>query len=254
MIDREQFIQEQQLRKFVRRAIKHVHDKRLEEEVVLRSLVSKLIKEAAVSDTPPHGNTGINALKQLLKNTNILKVLKDGFKSLTTDPEQRRSFRAHVINGVQNILAPARTLDDAEEAGGMMAEPALAEAIEVDVEEGTPEIDEEDAFIDVEGEEKEEEDKFGIPGKDITGRNFAEDAFKQIEQPIVDKYEVLGSPEDQEHYYSYLLTNLKLYFDKWEEELEGDLDEPTTPEYEEEKSEQDTLDVGGADAAGDLDF
>ena len=109
MIDREQFIQEQQLRRFVRRAIKHVHDKRLEEETSLRSLISNLIKEAAVSDAPPHGNTGINTLKQLLKNTNILQVLKDGYKSLTTDPEQRKSFRAHVINGIQNLLAPARS-------------------------------------------------------------------------------------------------------------------------------------------------
>ena len=43
-----------------------------------------------------------------------------------------------------------------------------------------------------------------------------------------------------------------MYFDTWEQELEGTPEEPTTPEYEQEKTQQDTMDVGGAEAAGDL--
>ena len=38
-----------------------------------------------------------------------------------------------------------------------------------------------------------------------------------------------------ELFYDYLLTNLKLYFDKFEDELAPSLEEPTTPEYEAEK-------------------
>ena len=258
MIDREQFIQEQKLRQHVRRAINHVRNLRLQEqseEDKLRGVIRRLISEAAVSEDPPHSNTGINALKHLLKNTNILKVLKDGYKALTTDADQRQSFRAHVINGVQGILAPARSLDKidaaAEPVAGGLEEvlKLLEEAdIEVDVEDDM-EGDDAAAFIDVEAEEgDEEEDKFGIPGKDVTGRNFAEDAFNQIEQPIMDKYEVLDNAEDQEMFYNYLLTNLKLYFDKWEEEL-GDVEEPTTPEYEEEKGKQDEL--GGEELGGE---
>ena len=251
MIDREQFIQEQKLRQYVRKAINHVRSMRLQEqgeEDKLRGVIRRLISEAAVSEDPPHSNTGINALKHLLKNTNILKVLKDGYKALTTDADQRQSFRAHVINGVQGILAPARSLDKIG--------PALAEALEL-LDEADIEVDVEDdmqgddaaAFIDVEAEEgDEEEDKFGIPGKDVTGRNFAEDAFNQIEQPIMDKYEVLDNTEDQEMFYNYLLTNLKLYFDRWEEEL-GEVEEPTTPEYEEEKGKQDEL--GGEELGGE---
>ena len=258
MIDREQFIQEQKLRQYVRKAINHVRIIRLQEqseEDKLRGVIRRLISEAAVSEDPPHSNTGINALKHLLKNTNILKVLKDGYKALTTDADQRQSFRAHVINGVQGILAPARSLDKVD----LIAEPGaeeLAEAlelldeqdIEVDIEGDKEELDDAAAFIDVEADEGEEEDKFGIPGKDVTGRNFAEDAFNQIEQPIMDKYEVLDNTEDQEMFYNYLLTNLKLYFDRWEEEL-GEVEEPTTPEYEEEKGKQDEL--GGEELGGE---
>jgi len=265
MIDREQFIQEQKLRRYVRKAINHVRTVRLQEqseEDKLRGVIRRLISEAAVSEDPPHSNTGINALKHLLKNTNILKVLKDGYKALTTDADQRQSFRAHIVNGVQGILAPARSLDKIDAEGGAPGAEELAEAldlldeqdIEVDVEGGDEEGDEAAAFIDVEADEgEEEEDKFGIPGKDVTGRNFAEDAFNQIEQPIMDKYEVLDNTEDQEMFYNYLLTNLKLYFDKWESEL-GEAEEPTTPEYEEEKGKQDELggegELGGEEELG----
>ena len=127
MIDREQFIQEQKLRQHVRKAINHVRNLRLQEQTEedkLRGVIRRLISEAAVSEDPPHSNTGINALKHLLKNTNILKVLKDGYKALTTDADQRQSFRAHGINGVQGILAPARSLDKVDAA----AEPAVLAA------------------------------------------------------------------------------------------------------------------------------
>jgi len=42
-----------------------------------------------------------------------------------------------------------------------------------------------------------------------------------------------------------LITNLKLYFDQWESELEGSPEEPTTPEYEAEKEAEE--DIGGDD-------
>ena len=37
--------------------------------------------------------------------------------------------------------------------------------------------------------------------------------------------------------YDYLITNIKLYFDKFEDELSRVLTAPTTPEYEKEKEE-----------------
>ena len=44
------------------------------------------------------------------------------------------------------------------------------------------------------------------------------------------------------------MTNLKLYFDKFEDEMAGpELEEPTTPEYEDEKAD---LDLGAEDDLG----
>ena len=34
---------------------------------------------------------------------------------------------------------------------------------------------------------------------------------------------------------NYLVKNVKLYFDKFEDELQKSVDEPTTPEYDQEK-------------------
>ena len=60
-------------------------------------------------------------------------------------------------------------------------------------------------------------------------------------------------PQYQDLFYRYLVTNLKLYFDRFEDELASVLPEPTTSEYEDEKEEQseepeeggEDLDLGG---------
>ena len=65
--------------------------------------------------------------------------------------------------------------------------------------------------------------------------------FNKVENQIMDAYQSLASSEDKELFYDYLLTNLKLYFDKFEDELSGNLEEPTTPEYEAEKEVDDEL-------------
>ncbi len=67
-------------------------------------------------------------------------------------------------------------------------------------------------------------------------------SFKKIRQNILDSYDVLADDEDREIFYYYLITNVKLYFDRFEEELSPTVDEPTTPEYE-EATNQDTEEV-----------
>ena len=110
-------------------------------------------------------------------------------------------------------------------------------------------VDEPDEFIDVRGETEKEpeepsdEEKFGIEGEDETGRDMAFSTFKRVEANIIDSWEVLYSEQDKELFYDYLITNLKLYFDKFEDELKANLPEPTTPEYEEE--------TGGGDMGGE---
>ena len=83
---------------------------------------------------------------------------------------------------------------------------------------------------------------------DLTGRNFAAKTFDKIEQNISDSFSILANPKDEDMFTDYLLTNLKLYFDKYEDELKGVVAEPSTDEYEDEKAEMDaepTDDEGG---------
>ena len=58
----------------------------------------------------------------------------------------------------------------------------------------------------------------------------------------MDSYELLDNEKDAKIFYDYLLTNVKLYFDKFEDELSGSVPDVTTPEYEQAKEEpsQDT--------------
>jgi len=107
---------------------------------------------------------------------------------------------------------------------------------------------EDDMFIDIRSDkekasekEKEEEDPrdaFGIEGKDTTGRNMAYTTFKKIESQIIDAYDMLSNPEDQEIFFDYLIANLKLYFDKFEGEITPNVEEPTNQAYDTAKQEQ----------------
>ncbi len=260
-IDRKEFIQELILRERMRDLISEVYKHRagkrnahLPEENILRDLVRKLITEAA-EEAAPHENTGINVLADLLKT--VVPQLESEYKLLTTDPIQRESFRAHVINAVQNVLAATKAVDKSAEAAGMdMALPMQEQEeeeidINLDVKTGSPGedkfIDIEDAPVDPEGEE---EDTFGMEGEDETGRNFAQRAFEKIEKQILEAYELLSNEEDKQLFYDYLITNLKLYFDKFEDELSSSLPEPTTDEYEEEAAAADEEAAEGGEELG----
>jgi len=263
-VNREEFIQElilrEQIRELATGAYKVKRTKkgaRVLEERKLRSLIKKLVLEAA-EEAAPHENTGINVLADLLKT--IVPQIESEYKLLTTDPQQRESFRAHVVNAAQNTLAATKAVDkSAEEAGMDMALP-MQEAedeeldINLDVKTGGEEGD--DKFIDIDDtpapEEEEEEDTFGLEGEDETGRNFAARAFEKIEKQILDAYELLSDEEDKQLFYDYLITNLKLYFDKFEDELSSSLPEPTTDEYEEEAAEaEEEGELGGDEEFGD---
>ena len=253
MIDRQEFADELKLRENIRKVIKLVVEKRkrqdeeqLLEEQRLRKVIRNIILSEAsgVSDEVPHSSTGINVLRDLLKK--IIPQMEIHYKQLTTNSEQRDSFRAHVLKALQNILAPSQAIQAIQEQ----------EDIEIsfdDDEDALPDLGDE-AFIDIEdapSAEEEEEDSFTIPGEEMTGRNKAEQFIDKIESQTQSEYESLGSDGDREEFYDYLLTNVKLYFDKFEDELAASLEEPTTPEYEETTAatdepaaeEEETLDL-----------
>ena len=105
MIDRKELAEEIILRENVRKAINVILQRRdvkalreQKNEVELRALVRDLIAEgqSAVANVAKHDSTGINALEDLLKNTNILSVLETGYKSLTTEDGTRLNS-SHVV-------------------------------------------------------------------------------------------------------------------------------------------------------------
>lgn len=253
MKDRNDFIAEQLLRENIRKALTTVKTKKaqkaLNEETELRGVIRKLLKEKiAVGDEVPHQKTGINKLRDTLKK--IVPQIRDDYLNLTTDESQRKSYIAHLVNGIDNLLAPINTNIDAPEPSDKQD---LEEEIEISV--SDEEAADDENFIDIgddilpSGEEEEDEEGIEISDEeelitrgldsnenDETGRNAAIETFKQIQSAIVTDFSVLANDEDREIYHDYLKTNILLWRDRFEEVLTKNLPEPTTPEYEEEKA------------------
>lgn len=232
----------------------------------LRVSLRGMIFEASSEDpsVDVSDNTGINTLKDLLKSSNVLATLRNTYKTLTTDEDQKMSFRAHIVKWIQDTLAPVRLNDIKPEEKGSAAD--IAEALKsgdgnsdwwttpinrgwvgvdiegVDVRPGPGDmdkfIDADDGAPTLEPETEEEDDEMGaISGADTTGRNKAERVYPTIEKSIVDYYGELDNPEDQEMFYDYLIANVKLYFDKWNNEMSvTPPEEPTNDEYEQAKA------------------
>ena len=59
---------------------------------------------------------------------------------------------------------------------------------------------------------------------DFTGRNKAMSAVSKVEKSILDYYDDLGNPADKADFKTYLIANLRLYFDRWENSLQNDAD------------------------------
>ena len=229
---REELVEEIRLREFIKRAIKVKHNKIISEENNLRKTIQTILE--ADSDKTQHRSTGINVLEDLLKK--IIPVLEQHYKMLTTDIEQRKSFSAHIVSAIENTIAP---VDANKGADISLMELKLLKEIEVEIgdDSDSEELDS-DAFIDIDG--STEDDTFQDLGdEDKTGLNFAQSTFDKIEKQIIDAYSLLGNEEDQDLFYKYLITNVKLYFDKFEDELKASIEEPTTDEYEKEKEEED---------------
>ena len=233
--------EEKRLRRKIRIGLKEFFNKKASqhEEVIagaleehrLRMQLRDIIFETSLNEaedptTDLHDNTGMNTLKELFANSNILAMLRAPYQSLQTDPDQRKSFRAHIIRWVQDTLAPVRVNDLA--SGGESLQEKLGIDIEgvdaakfIDADDGTPQEPEEDNVSSMDA----------IEGEDSTGRNKASDVYPKIEKSIVTYYAILDNPDDQEMFYDYLIANLKMYFDKWENEITKNIEEPTNDAY-----------------------
>ena len=258
MIDRKQFVEELKLREQIRKAIKVIREKKvakqkaiLQEENRLRTVIRKLLSE---KEGEGDESTGIAFLRRDLKK--ILPELEEAYTSLRTSVEQRQSYRTHILNAIQNLITVSDTnfnatpdKDPGEEAVG------IEEAIDVNIGDDAPDVnkridigrekpEEEKSEVDAEKEKEESElEDFAIAGEDRTGAVEALRSMKQIENVIKKTYNGLFDPNDRDLYADYLLTNLQLYFDEFEEELQAVIPEPDNPDYDQRKA----ADAGMAD-------
>ena len=246
--------QEAQWRRVIKKGLLVLSENALqqkEEEQRLKNILRRFILEVKgttdVADTVIHPSTGINVLDDLLKN--IIKTIEKYYKNQSTDPEQRKSFRYHYLINFKNALQPINVNRKAA-----LAEQETKEKIELKV---SDDIDDDDInapadpskFIPArpedekeakEAKEEEEKEFLKVTSSDPSisqGANFAEKAWNDTENQILSAYEDLVNPDDADKFYDYGLTNLKLYFDKFEAEMSRTVgEEPESPDYEGEST------------------
>jgi len=261
----EQTIYMEQLRYVIRHLITKERDQMLNEEKQLRQLIRQIIKE---NDTPTK-STGLNKLIQALKI--ILPTVESGYKSLTTDKEQRDSFRQHYLKAIIDTLSPQDAIRDASggESVGMLGGSALEEQDEIEVN-----VTEDPADLSADIDETEPEDVTQIkrdagvtlkdiegkktdiplpqiPGLDETGRDESVDVYKKTVDAITRNYRTLHNESDRKEFKEYLVTNLLLYFDKFENDIAPELDPVTTPEYEKQTAEKSQFTSQGAETVSE---
>ena len=161
--------------------------------------------------------------------------METGYKSLTTDESQRESFKNHILSAVQKSLAP----EESRKGAGEDVE--ITEELDITISDDP--TDDPD-FIDVEDKEEvevDEKEEFGLNGEDKTGRNRAFTDFHDIEKNILTAFDDLDNPEDMSLFEEYLIKNLALYFEKWEGELQNNVEPPAAASSAELDEPQDAL-------------
>tara|TARA_Y100000592_G_scaffold101148_1_gene186009 strand:+ start:1220 stop:2065 length:846 start_codon:yes stop_codon:yes gene_type:complete len=276
MIDRSEFIEELELRESIQKMIRIAKSKRFTkakeawlEERKFRELLSELIVEVAAEDPAdnPYDSTGINALADMFKNTNYLQVIRSSYKQLTSNEEQRKSFRKMFLNLINRLMIQIANREDAGqdvESAADLKDMSLTEEVEIDIEDDG--LNDMSKFIDVPdvtGSSEEEEKTtidddprdVEISDVDKKGSKNALEAFEDVESTIIKHFAGMDE-KDREEFRDYALTNTKLYMDQFESELENpaNLQEPESPDYDPNAAEADDLPGDedlGFDLAGD---
>jgi len=246
--------EEKKLREYIRKKISKTINEQEKKEYRLRQVIRGILREGDISDVHPHRSTAINTLEDVLKKA--IPTLRTDYKRLTTDASQRESFRAHILKAMKDSVAPSMNNAKYGEGGALLSEPSNLEGGETEEPLDTPEEDAEldaelealeEADVQIDLTDKEDDEKKlnvepdeepdekadfggGLEGMDETGRNMAYTTFRKISQYILDAFDMLANTKDKEVFIDYLLTNTKLYFDKFESELQKTVDEPDSPE------------------------
>ena len=185
-------------------------------------------------DTVRYKSTGLNSLDDLFMNSNFLTTLETPYYTLTTSKEQRDDYKNHVLQAILDIYKTANPEEDPE---------SLNESLQYIFEQEDADIsiqlsDEDDELPDDKVVGPERRDREEVKEKelesdnaesmdeegDFTGRNKAQSAVSKVEKSIKDYYDDLGNPDDKADFKTYLIANLRLYFDRWENSLKNEVD------------------------------
>tara|TARA_R110000824_G_scaffold67377_4_gene174467 strand:+ start:1563 stop:2351 length:789 start_codon:yes stop_codon:yes gene_type:complete len=244
--------EEQALRSLIREGIRIVYERKRKQNLkeqrlrnVIRHFINEVAGKTSVADKVIHKSTGINVLDGLFKR--IITQIEDAYTNLSSNDKQRKSFRYHFLINFKNALAPIDANREAPavsgETEGILTEQDFKIEVEQDDIASAPDKSKflpsrpQDIAAAKEEEEKEEEDeafiKLDTADPDVQqGAAAAENAWNDVENQIISAYERLINPEDAHAFKDWGLTNLKLYFDKFEDEMAEKLgSEPTSPDY-----------------------
>jgi len=262
--------EEEKLREYIRKKIFKTLREQEEKEYRLRKAIRRILKEGDISDVHPHRSTAINTLEDVLKKAiptlrtdykrlttdkaqresfraHILKAMEDSVKpsmnnakygeggTLLSEPSNLEDEEPQEEPQEEPEEDTGAEVDDeaADDLAGDLAALEEAEIDIVDSDEDPKEKSDDEKKLNVEpDEEPDEKSDFGagLEGMDETGRNMAYTTFRKISQYILDAFDMLANLKDKEVFIDYLLTNTKLYFDKFESELQKTVDEPESPE------------------------
>tara|TARA_B100000287_G_scaffold5037_1_gene4908 strand:+ start:5075 stop:5938 length:864 start_codon:yes stop_codon:yes gene_type:complete len=256
---------------FYRKKIKSVilefkalqEQKRKKENIIEKIYRAKIRKDLKTllekKETVRYKSTGLNSLDDLFMNSNLLTTLETPYNSLTTSKEQRDDYKNHVL---QSIIDLFKTVSpDSEEEGEVMSESLqrLFEEADIQVQVTDEELPEDKTVGPAARETEEEEEsprsdnaEAADEEGDFTGRNKAQSAVSKVEKSIMDYYDDLGNPADKSDFKTYLLANLRLYFDRWENALKNEVD----PEFSDDvnKAVEDAeadIEAGEVDTGGE---
>jgi len=243
MSRKDEILQEIKLRRLVRKALRIRNKKKklnekthFQEEQKLRQLLRHIIVEGDVdADTKPapYSSTALSALADAFNQ--ILPVLKTGLRKLAK-PEERQSYRAHVLQKFSNMFKNFEGLD--ARVNGAIGESDINEQ-----EEGKDikiKIDDPDRVLPSDGKENvrfepeevpelepddDDIDKLAISTEDPTGARFAFNTINtsNIEKLLSDTRKLLPRDEDKQEYKEYALYNIDLWLLTYEKELADEL-------------------------------
>jgi hypothetical protein len=238
MNKKEKLVQEFKLRRLVRKAIKLKETKRKKEklkqkieEKKLRHIIHQLMLEGDVdSDTnpAPYESTALNALADAFNQ--ILPVLKTGLRKLKR-PEERKSFRAHILQKFESIFQNFEGLDiGSEKIGeGPVNEQEEDDKLTIKIDDPArvmPSDGGEDERFKEEPEPKLDPDEtdlaqLAIDTEDPTGarRAFTTINNSNIEKLLADTRKLLVRAEDKQEFKDYALYNVDLWLLTYEKEV-----------------------------------